>query len=138
MWRQSYATEISVTLTTTCWLLAGVKRNLRVHLTNRSCAFHVYTLVSEIPSLHSERSSGVDSQDREIPMSAEKGWFISKIRTKARVGVFVRRVRHFRLVFHRGLMEVGSWMRHPHVRFDTFIRVILEAKPHLLGARSEW
>ena len=37
-----------------------------------------------------------------------------------RVGAFVRRVRSFNLVFHRGLTEVGSRIRRP--RFDTFTR----------------
>ena len=52
-------------------LLAGVKRNLRVH---HSCTVDASTRVSEIPSLHSKRSSSIDSQSGEVPMSVERRW----------------------------------------------------------------
>ena len=52
-------------------LLAGVKRNLRVH---HFCTVYASTQVFKIPSLHSEGSSGIDSQGGEVPMPVERGW----------------------------------------------------------------
>ena len=55
-------------------LLAEVKRNLRVQLTNCSCTVYASTWVSEVPSLPSERSSNIDSQGGEVLISVERGW----------------------------------------------------------------